>query len=156
MPRPDHLPPPAEVVAPRAGSYLARIVQHLNEFGKTILPLPKNSKDKNGNAAALLAEAYLWDSVQRYAKKRSDRVWEEMDKAGLVDAPDDPGDHMLAETLHFMCAVKVTVPVKRFNAGVLATALQKKYKVPLPVSKEMIEAAKTPTKSIKTFEIAER
>ena len=68
----------------------------------------------------------------------------------------DPGEYSLAESPHFFAKAKISQPVKRFDADTLALALNKKYKVPVPIAKEMIEQAKVPSKSTVTKSVVER
>lgn len=156
MPRPAHLPPVTETV-PKAGTYLAQIFAVLNTFGRTQLVPPK-APEKDSNLAVILGEAYLWDEVQSFAKKRSDMLWKQLtDEKVIPDTKQlDEGDHTLAESRRFVVTAKMTAPVKRFSADELAKIMKKEYKVPEPRTKELVESAKKGTVGQCRLAIVER
>ena len=160
MPRPEfpsELRGKAVEIVPKQGSYLAQIYSVLTTFGKSQL-IPPKAPEKNANMATLLGEAYLWDEVQSFAKKQSDKLWAEMEKQEVI--PDkstlDQGPHVLAESRRFVVSATVSAPVKRFSPDELAKLMKKEYKVPEPRTKELCEAAKKGTTGQVRLAISER
>ena len=117
----------------------------------------KPPEDKS-NTGPLLAEAFLWDEVKRYAEARSKSAWARLTDEQLVPAKADlePGEHHLCESQHFAITAKASEPVKRFNADILAENMHKRFKVAIPTAKEMIEAAKVPTKPTVSMRVVEK
>lgn len=113
--------------------------------------------DAKHNVGRRLQQAYFWDQVQAYAKKQSDTLWSGLEKDELVLTSNlDPGDHVLAESPHFVVNAKVSERVRRFNADYLADQMKKKFKVSIPIAKQMIESAKQPSNSTTTLKIVEK
>lgn len=137
-------------------SYETDIMKQLTKLGKgngTANP------DAKHNVGGLLGEVFLWDKIASYAKSRSDAIWDEMEKEGIV--PDTktltPGDHQLAQSPSFAVFARVTNPVKRFSGDELAELLAKsKYKVPVSTTKELIDKAKVPTNPVCSLKVVER
>jgi len=129
---------------------------------KTLAKMGKNgtiNPDAKHNTGSLLGEAFMWDRIEAYAKNRSEAAWNAMAKEGLI--PDkttlDPGDHQLSQSPNFAVFARVTHPVKRFSGDELAVLLAKsKYKVPVSTTKELIDQAKVPTKSVVSMKVVER
>lgn len=137
-------------------SYETDIVKALTKLGQTN---GTANPDEKNNTGRLLGEAFLWDKVAAYAKQRSDAAWEALEKEGIVEDTEalSPGDHQLAQSPSFAVFARVTQPVRRFNGEELANLLAKsKYKVPVSTTKEMIDKAKVPTKSMCSLKVVER
>jgi hypothetical protein len=140
---------------PSPSSFLGKILKHLNLLGsighETAIP------DRT-NTGKLLGEYFLYNEVRKWAEARSERAWKTLLSQGLVEDPAKlpPGDHGLATSTHFILSAKVSQPVRRFDAAVLAAELKKKYKVPESSTIELCEKAKVPTKPQCTKTIAER
>lgn len=137
-------------------SYETDIIRQLAKLGKSN---GTANPDAKHNTGSLLGEAFMWDHVRRYAENRCDAAWKAMEKEGLI--PDkttlDPGDHQITESPSFAIFARVTQPVKRFSGEELAILLAKsKYKVPVSTTKELIDQAKVPSKSIVTMKVVER
>lgn len=118
----------------------------------------KQNPDSKHNTGRTIGEAFFWDEVMKFAKGKSDDAWKRLETQGVSAEPETPpGDHTLGVSPAFSVNLKVSEPRKAFNADALALKLNKsKYKVPVPIVKEMIEQAKIPTKSTFTYSIAER
>jgi len=132
---------------------ITRVLAKLGKNGGTENP------DSKHNQGRLLGEAFLWDSVEKYAKGRSDAAWEALLREGIIPAKKDlsQGEHEMASSPSFVAIARVTAPVKRFSADELAKLMVKsKYRVPESTTKEMVEKAKVPTTSMASLKIIER
>lgn len=117
----------------------------------------KINPDQKSNQGRLIGRALFWDTIEAYAKKQSELAWKVLETEEIVETGDLPaGNHELARSPRFTVTCKVSEPRKGFKPEVLMAALKKKYKVPEPASREMIEAAKVPGKGTKTLTIIER
>jgi len=133
-------------------SYQVKIISALNRLGLNGTANP----DGTHNSGRLLGEAFLWDEVVRYAEARSKKAWQALETEGHITRPDEPGEYSLVVSPSFAVTAKVSNPVRRFNVNALAKVLKQKYKVPEPVTVELCEQAKVPTKSSVTYTVAER
>jgi hypothetical protein len=133
-------------------STVIRLITKLHETA-----LEKNNSDKS-NTGKVLANAFVWDTIAKYAKKQSELAWEQMEKDGIISYKGllASTKYTLAESPSFFVTDNVSTPRKIFTPSVLIAALKKKYKVPEPIAKEMIEAAKVPGNSTHTCAIVER
>lgn len=138
-------------------SFMAEITKQLNKLSEFC---NKHNPDVKSNTGNLLGQAFFWSKIENYAKGKKDEAWELLAKEDIADIEAckeyDQGEYSLCESQSFVATAKVSNPVKRFDENVLAKALQAKYRVPLPTSKEMIAAAKVPTKPQVTKSIVER
>lgn len=136
-------------------AFLTKIVAAVNGLFNEIIP---TNPDNKHNAGRFLAAAYFWDAVQSIAKGRADKAWKALEANKLIEEKErDPGEYELATSPHFICALKVSEKVNRFSADALAKALStSKYKVPVPIARQYIEAAKIPSKSTNTYRIVEK
>ena len=136
-------------------SYEVEIAKALAKIGKNGTANP----DAKHNQGRLIGEAFLWDRIAKYAEAKSDAAWAAMLKEEVIPEKSTitPGDHELAYSPSFTVIAKATQPVKRFDANEFATMLAKsKYKVPVSTTKEMLDAARVPTKPIVSMKIVER
>lgn len=126
-------------------SYQAKIVSALNNlFRSTDLHEARHNVGKH------LSVAFFWDSVADYAKKQADRAWKSLEEANIIEDDEgrrklDTGEHILAESPHFVCRAVVTKAVRRFNVQELAKILKKDYKIPEPTTVQLCEKAKKET-----------
>lgn len=119
--------------------------------------LDKLNPDSKHNTGRLIGRALFWDQIEKYAKKQSEIAWDTLEKEEIVTYDGlPPGDHTLAESPHFIVMAKVSSPRRAFSPDALATSLKKRYKVPEVVTKEEVEKAKIPGKSVNTLTIMER
>lgn len=127
---------------------LAPVIQQL----RTMRP------DAKHNVGSLLSSAYMWDIIAKTSKARAEEAWKALKEEGLIDTDGlSPGEHVVLSSPSLVCGAKISNPVRRFDADYLANKLnQSKYKIPIPVAKEMIESAKQPGKSSVTLWIAEK
>jgi hypothetical protein len=135
-------------------SFQATIIKSLT---KLVEDLKAKSPDRS-NTGIVIGEAFICDVVEKYAHAQSEAAWAKLETEEIINRTEDlgEGDHTLAESQKFSVQLKQSKPRKNFKAEVLQTALQKKYRVPLHTSKEMIEAAKVPGNPVRTFKIVER
>lgn len=133
-------------------SFKLAIHKALAKFGSNGTTVPDTS-----NTGKLVGEAYMWDEIASYAKKKSEQLWGRLEADGIIEPPDNTtaSESVLYKSKSFIVNAKVSNPVKRFNPSVLAKALNKKYKVPIPVAIQMIEEAKIGTKGTVTLSIVE-
>lgn len=136
-----------------AMTYEARILKALNTLGTNGTANP--DAQSNTVVGSILGQAFLWDKVHHLAKARRDEAFDAV-KEIFDTAKLTPGTHQGPVSAHFGVTAAVSNPVKKFDPGTLAAALNKRYRVPIPVALEMIEAAKIETKSTVTLKLAER
>jgi hypothetical protein len=137
-------------------SYKAQVVKALAKIGQTNGTANPDAKHNVGN---LIGEAFLWDEVVKYAEGRSEAAWARLQKEGIVPAKKDmdPGDYEIAYSPTFLVTAKVTQPIKRFDQDELARIFhESKYKVPVSVTKEIVDLAKVPKSSNVIWKIIER
>lgn len=136
-------------------SFTAEITKHLNKIADTC---ENKNPDAKNNTGKQLGIVYFWTMIEKYAKSKKEDAWKYLETEGIVAETKalDPGDYALAESPHFYASAKVSNPVKRFDPEVLADALFKKYKVPKPITKELVDLAKVPTISTVTKTVIER
>lgn len=137
-------------------SFTAQIIKYLSGLGRkgtdTVPPTSKSDVD------TLLAQAYMWDVVEKYGAAMSKKCWKQLEDQGIIEIADlEQGDHVLADGTLFECWAKVSAPVKRFNNEELCRIMKaSKFKVPEPVMTQYIERAKIGTKGNKTLSITEK
>lgn len=136
-------------------TFQAEITKHINKIADVC---EKKNPDVKHNVGRQLGFVYFWTMVAKYADGQKDKAWAELGKEGIceIDRTVDPGEYSLAESPSFFAKVKVSEKVKRFDPEVLAEALYKKYKVPKPITKELVEEAKVPKNSTFTKSVVER
>lgn len=134
-------------------SYQAQIIKIVTDATN------KLQSPEKSNTGVMLSEAFLWDTIQDYAKKKSDEAWTRLEKAeiyNLDDAGEVAGTYVLAKAPRFTLQVTQTNPVRRFSVDWLAKFFAKsKYKVPEPITKQACEDAKQPTKPNRSLKIIE-
>jgi hypothetical protein len=147
MPKPATAPKPAQEIETTFTAHIMRLV------GELVQANPDRS-----NSGKVYGEAYIWETLERVAKKKREALWESMEKDGLVSTiPSDPGSYELGMSNRFVASVRVSEPVRRFNADELCKLLtNSKYKVPAPIAKEFVDKAKLPSTSSTTKKIMER
>jgi hypothetical protein len=114
-------------------------------------------RTNRGKQFALLT---LWKKVQQLAEKKYENLMAEMIKEEVIDDPKSlttPGNHILAESGKFSVQVNVSVPRREFNSDWLAAEMMKRYKVPVAITKQLIEEAKRPgTTQVRRITVAEK
>lgn len=135
-------------------SYQAQIVMDVEGMPER-LKFP--DKTNRGKSFALLI---LWKKVQQMAEKKYDKLLEDMIKEEMIDDPksiNTPGNHELATSGKFNIYVNVSVPRREFNSDWLAEKLMKDYKVPVSMTKQLINEAKRPgTTQIRRLTVVEK
>lgn len=131
------------------------IVKHLNKLADVCAAKNPDTKHNTGRQ---LGVVYFWTMIEKYAKGKKEEAWSYLATEKIIAEVKglDPGEYSLAESPSFFAQAKVSEKVKRFDAEVLAEALYKKYKVPKPVTKELVEQAKVPSSSTVTKSVVER
>ena len=114
-------------------------------------------RSNRGKQFALLI---MWKKVQQVAEKRYQALFASMVKEEAIDDPNVitvPGNHVLAESGKFTVLANVSVPRREFNGDWLANKLMKDYKVPVSITKQLIEEAKRPgATQVRRITIAEK
>jgi hypothetical protein len=114
-------------------------------------------RSNRGKQFALLS---MWKKVQQIAEKKYEKLLETMIREEVLDDPKTlttPGNHVLAESGKFSVQVNVSVPRREFNPDWLANRLMKDYKVPVSITKQLIEEAKRPgTTQVRRITVAEK
>jgi hypothetical protein len=110
------------------------------------------------NSGKYYGEAFIWETLERVAKKKREALWDQMIKDGVVGPiSEDPGSYELGMSQRFIASVCVSEPVNRFNADKLCELLERSsYKIPAPIAKDFVAKAKVPTSSTVTKKIIER
>lgn len=136
-------------------SFLGKIIMAMN---KVTTDLARSNPDAKNNTGQHLGEMYMWDEIAKYAKGRSDMLWENAERDKFINTTELAAgqQHVLTTSPHFVCSAIVTQPVRRFDPTVLANWFLAKYKVPIMVTKEQIELAKVLTKPMVKLNIAEK
>lgn len=135
-----------------AMSLSTQITMVLSQVEKLI----ENAKEDDDHT---FAQAYLWDTIQSYAKRKSDAVWKDMEENNLIDDYKQfpPGEAEIGESRHFVVRLKVSNPVSRFKPEAMADRLAKsKYKVPTSFTLEAVELSKVPSSSNRTLTVEEK
>lgn len=134
-------------------SYKAAIHKLLSSLKDTCDKLNPEAKSNTGS---IVGRAFFWDEFAAYAKKQSDLAWEAIEAEEIIKKVETSGTHTLHESRSFIITDKVSEPRKTFQENVLAAALKKKYKVPEPITRELVGKAKIPGKATHTLSILER
>lgn len=146
--------PPVKLNATREVTFQATILKFMNLVADTVLPL-SNDKSNSGNT---IARAFLWDNVEKYAKKQSDDAWAKMEEDEIIDDYKklDEGEYHLGESPRFAVMVKVSKPRMTLDEDKLAAELKKRYKVPEAVLKDLMMKCKKAGSSNRTLSILEK
>jgi len=155
MPKPKHANTQPLAALPQTNTLplATQLTMLLSSVDKMVLPIAKDETD------TVLGQAYVWDFVQKYAKRKSDAFWKDIEDNNLIMDYKElaPGNQEIGESDNFIVHCKVSNPVNRFNADVLAERMAKsKYKVPSSFTLEAIDKAKVPSSSSRTLWIEER
>lgn len=117
----------------------------------------KMNPDAKHNSGRLIGEAYFWDTVEALAKKQSATTWEGLEALGITLSRDEePGNYDVDSSPSFDVTCKISNPRQKFDEEKLAKALQRKYKIPIPVTKEMVANAKVDGSKTMTWRITEK
>lgn len=148
---------PVPKAAPRVAEKQAIETTFTAHIMRLVNQLVEANPDRS-NSGRVYGEAYVWETLERVAEKKRKALWEQMEKDGLVqEIPKDAGSYELGMSARFVASVRVSEPVRRFNADELCRLLsESKYKVPAPIAKEFVDKAKVPSTSTTTKKIMER
>jgi hypothetical protein len=147
MPKPVKSAPAAQPIETTFTAHIMRLVHELVQ-----------ANPDRSNSGKVYGEAYVWETLERHAKKKREALWEQMLKDGVVsEIPTDPGSYELGMSTRFIASVRVSEPVRRFSEDKLCELLAaSKYKIPAPIAKELVGKAKVPSSSTVTKKIIER
>jgi hypothetical protein len=139
---------------------MTRSVTHTADILNGLLRMREKivNPDKQSNVGKYLGEAFFWDTIESLAKKRSEQAWSAMESDGIW-TPDEaaPGDYVLNGSPSFELRQKISEPVRRFSSEELAVLMRdSKYKVPVPITLELVNKAKVPGKSSRRVWVVER
>lgn len=127
------------------------------ELHKLLDTVMKRHPDAKHNSGREYLEAFVWDTVQKLAKSKSDQVWDRMEKSGIYEKPLKTGKHECGQSPHFIIKATVSEPVKRFNEAELARVLEAStFKVPPHMTKGFVAAAKVEGNPMVRVAIEER
>lgn len=136
-----------------AKTYAAKIDSYLSRLGKNGTTPPEDK----GNTAQMLANAFLWTEVKRFAEAKHKEAMSVLEREGILERETLPtGEHSLCDSQHFTLTARVSEPVRRFNADHLAGEMSKRFKISVPTAKEMIDNAKLPTKPLVSIKVIEK
>jgi hypothetical protein len=137
-------------------SYMTDIVKALSKLGMNGTANP----DEKHNQGRLLGEAYLWDTVEKYAKGKSEAAWKALEKEGIAPKKDEveaSSEQEFGFSPSFVGTVKASKPVSKFDPQTFAERLSKsKYKVPVSYTKEALDDAKVEGNPKVSYNIIER
>jgi hypothetical protein len=135
-------------------------ISHQASINKMITKAVEDFLGKfKGNSDRMFARYFFWTVIERYAKAQKETAFNALLEGELVEKDHralPKGDHTIGTSPGFFILDKVSAPRKTFDDSVLAQSLKKKYKVPLPVTKELVEAAKIEGNPTHTIAIVER
>jgi hypothetical protein len=97
-----------------------------------------------GKALGLLM---MWKKVEQLAAKKYETLLKEQIKQGAITDPQSlttPGTHELGGNKKIAVQVNVSVPRREFNVDWLAARMEKDYKVPQAMTRQLVEEAKRP------------
>jgi hypothetical protein len=140
-------------------SFQLEITKALNKLGDLVEKKNPDANVKNSPHGVLLAAAYFWTKVEKFAEAKKAAAWEALEDAGIGSTAnkDVAGDYTVADTPSFLASYKVSEPRKKMDEGYFAEQLYKsKYKVPLPFTRELFAASKLPGKGSVTKTIIEK
>lgn len=135
-------------------------ISHQAAINKAITKMVEDFLTRfKGNTDNFFARYYFWVVIEKYAKAQKETAFAKLQEDELVEANHralPEGEHTIGTSTSFFIADKVSKPRKAFDDQVLAQLLKKKYKVPLPVTKELVEQAKVEGNPTHTITIVER
>jgi hypothetical protein len=89
----------------------------------------------------------MWKRVEQLASKKYDALLEKLIKEDQLTDPKTisiPGNHTIGESGKIAIQVSVSQPRREFSADWLVKRLEKDYKVPPAITRQLIEEAKRP------------
>lgn len=111
---------------------------------------------QNDAVNAVMAEALMWDEIARLANNKSKDAWQALESVTHTIDQDTPGERIALDGANFAVTLKVSNPVKSFDAEALAVEMHRRFKVSVITAKEMIEAAKLPKNVKRTWRVVEK
>jgi hypothetical protein len=92
----------------------------------------------------------MWKKVEQFAAKRYETLITRLVSEEAIDDPKaltTPGNYVLGEAGKVSVQVNVSVPRREFNLEWLAKRLNKDYKIPEAITRQLVEEAKRPGKT---------
>ena len=99
------------------------------------------------NAGRQYAMMFIWKKLETIAAKKYSELLKKLISDKQLNDPQEltlAGNHVLGESGKYIVQVNVSVPRREFNADWLATEFHKRYKVPVAITRQLIEEAKRP------------
>ena len=126
-----------------------------NEIIIAVTKLVAGQPRPQGNSDTLLHQAFMWDEIARLASGKSKEAWKALEP--LLDETDlHEGENLVCKGQKFAASVKLSKPVKRFNAEAMAAAIMAKFKVAKHIAVELVEnKGKKATAPMKSYYIEE-
>lgn len=134
------------------------VAKDIAEATQELLGKIKSDTGKGANASRVLAELFMWNWIRKHADSQYDKLMDQAREEGVLGDTGglQTGNHIMAESRHFVVMANVTEPVKRFSADALCAWALEKFKIPVILMKEQIEKSKLPTKPQVRVTITER
>ena len=134
------------------------IAKELASMTGEMLANVKQDTGKGANVSSVLSELFMWNWIRKRAESQYDKLMEQARESGIIGDTSTlaAGNHVVAESRHFVTTAHVSEPVKRFSPEALSLWAYKAYKIPVILMREQIEKAKTPTKPTVRITIVER
>lgn len=139
-------------------SFMGLVLKRVTETAFELLECIKQDTGRGANVSRVLAELFMWSWIRKYADSKYDKLMEQAKGEGMITDPSGmvSGNHIVAESRHFVMTANVTEPARRFDSDILCKWALAEYKVPVIVMKEQIDKSKSPTKPMVRISIAER
>ena len=99
------------------------------------------------NAGRQYAMMFIWKKLEAIAGKKYQELMQRLIADKQLQDPKEltvAGNHVLGEGGKYIVQVNVSVPRREFNTDWLASELDRRYKIPTAITRQLIEEAKRP------------
>jgi hypothetical protein len=90
---------------------------------------------------------FVWKKIEQIAAKKYEELLKKLISEKQLNDPQAltfAGNHVLGESGKYAVQVNVSVPRREFNVDWLAQRMEKDYKVPISITRQLVEEAKRP------------
>lgn len=147
-----------QTIARAPTTFEGMIAKDFTDTAMQLLGKVKQDTGRGANTSRILAELFMWNWIRKYSESQYNKLLKDAKADGVVGNVEElgPGNHILAESRHFVTTANVTEPVRRFSPDALCEWALEKFKIPVILMKEAIEKAKQPSSSTVRITITER
>ena len=99
------------------------------------------------NLGRSFAMLFVWKKIEQIAAKKYEELLKKLISEKQLNDPQAltfAGNHVLGESGKYAVQVNVSVPRREFNVDWLAQRMEKDYKVPISITRQLVEEAKRP------------